>query len=202
MGQEPEPIEVPIKDYDDLVGKLYEIAVKYRDSFDGMAVCHDAGAEIFAAVQDDKGQRQRYVFTNPNPSSMRSLWRSLDGSGYLEGSLILHEGIIRDVNEYLERRRLEKESAKAAEDERRRLATTESAKDRREGRRWWASLLVQSGVAIAAAIITAVLADYYSSRSLSGRVNDVERDVASLKATTQPAPLAGAGPASRPASRP
>jgi hypothetical protein len=117
MGQGPEPIEVPVKNYDELVGKLYEIAIKYRNSFDGMAVGHDAGADIFVAVLD-KGQKQRYVFTNPNPGSMRSLWLLLNGSGYLEDSLILHEGIIRDVSEHLERRRLEAERARAAEVER------------------------------------------------------------------------------------
>ena len=184
MGEEPKAIEVPVKDSKELVAKLYEIAINYRDSFNGMAsVGSRAGAEIFVAVQD-KGQRQRYLFTNPNPDSMRSLWLSLRDGGYLQGVIILHEKIIQDEND---RRQREK---------------TEKSKERREWRWRWTSLLLPCGVAIAAAVISVMLADYYSSRSLSHRVNELEKDVAALKVATQAAPIADAGPASRPASRP
>ena len=177
MSEEAKVIEVPVEGFDELVAELYRIATRYRDSFDGTAIAGgDAGGEIFVVVQ--KG-RKRYVFKNPNPSSMRGLCRLLRDRQYLDGGIILHEKIIQEENE---RRQREK---------------TEKSKERREWRWRWTSLLLPCGVAIAAAVISVMLADYYSSRSLSGRVNQLEK-----KAATQAAPAAGAGLASRPASRP
>lgn len=201
MSNEAEPIEIQISNYGELLEKLYEIAIKYRESFEGMAVSHDAGADIFVAVQDN-GRRQRYVFRNPNPASMQSFWQSLSNNGYLNGSIILHEYIIRDVNGFLEKRQSDQEQAKAAEAERQRQEAAGMTKERRESRRWWTALLLQSGVAIAAAVITAILADYYSSRSLGSKVNSLEKDVASLKASMQAAFPTAADPTSQPKWKP
>ncbi len=201
MSNEAEPIEVQVSDYAELLEKLYEIAIKYRESFDGMAVYHDAGADIFVAVQD-KGRRQRYLFRNPNPASMQSFWRSLDHGGYLNGGCILHEDIIRDMNHELRKHQLEQERQKAAEAEQQHQAAVAIAKEQRRSRRWWTALLVQSAVAILAAVITAILADYYSSRLLGSKVDSLEKDVASLKAAMQTALPAAADPTSQPQSEP
>jgi len=201
MADEPEPIEVQVSNYDELIRHLYNVALQHRESFEGMAVSHSGGASIFVEVQE-KGQKQRYVFSNPNPNSMRSFWLSLRDSGYLQGAIILHEDIIRDVNALLARRRLEKESAEATQDEQKRQAEIVAIKERRESRRWWVSLLVQSVIAIAAAVVTAVLADYYSSRILSGKVNELEKDVSSLKASVQAGRSGASLPNTKPASTP
>ena len=110
MSETPDDKPIMVSSADELVGQLFRLAVQYRDTFHGVAVLFDGGGEVQVEVNVD-GSPKTFQFVSKNPISMISFIRTMEGRGYLHEALILHEEIIRQVNESLEKERIRRESS-------------------------------------------------------------------------------------------
>lgn len=184
--------EITVSDFHELRQNLYAIAVRHRETFEGMAVSVDGGADIFVRASED-GVPFRYVFRNPNPNSMASFHRQLLGAGYLNGRLILHEDIISDVEQ---EEQLHQEAAREAMAAMHRYKA-EKHKEARVQKtaelKWWAAFLIPLSISTILGVITILTSVYLvpsgqdqKIRSLEQRIEGIEKHNPAVAAPRNP----------------
>ncbi len=188
---------ITVNDYEDLIRKLYDAAIKYRHCWDSFANADPISSKGVIQIRvTDNGQEKTICFEHKIPTVQAHLVELLERDGFLHGIFIKHETLIYHVENAIRREQQERELAKQELEDK-------ELKERKENRRFWISKFIAPTVSgIVAGIIVGLtvffITNYFVSKGVLNRLDKLESRVNQLATPPTPAVNPTTGPATRP----